>query len=126
MTQSPFFVAVAIITALFGLGFLLIPDGVLSLYGAATDEAGRLTGRFFGSALIGLAIIYFVAPDMAGGTVLTGLLWAGLIINALDLVLALIGTTGGVLNAVGWASVVLHILLGAGFAYLLFARPAAA
>jgi len=124
MTQSPFFVAVAIITALFGLGFLLVPDAVLSLYGATTDDVGRLTGRFFGSALIALAIIYFIARDLAGGAALTGLLWAGLTINVIDLVLVFMGTVGDLLNAVGWASAVLHILLGAGFAYLIFARPA--
>lgn len=124
MTRSPFFIVVAIVTGLFGLGFLFMPDSVLTWYGAATDDAGRLMSRVFGSAAIGLAVIYFMARDLSAGQALTGLLWAGLIVNVLDLILSVIATTGGIMNALGWGQALLHVLLGAGFAYFLFARPA--
>ena len=122
MTQSPFFIVVAIVTGLFGLGFLFMPDSVLTWYGATTDDAGRLMSRVFGSAAIGLAVIYFMARDLGAGQALTGLLWAGLIISILDLILAVIATTGDVMNALGWGQALLHILLGAGFGYFAFVK----
>ncbi|MEX0851976.1 MAG: hypothetical protein WD036_01630 [Bauldia sp.] len=124
MTHSPFFIVVAILSALFGLGFLFMPDSVLSWYDAATDDVGRLLARLFGAALICLAVIYFMARDVAAGTVLAGLLWAGLIISVLDLVLTVTATTSGLLNGLGWGQSLLSIVLGAGFAYFLFGKPA--
>ena len=124
MTQSPFFIVVAIITVLFGLALLFIPDVLMSWYGATIEgEVGRLLGRVFGAAMIGLAIIYFMARDLAAGMPLTGLLWAGLVVNALHLILSVMATTGGTLSALGWGQALLHLVLGAGFAYLLFVKP---
>ncbi len=125
MQQNPFFVIVAIVTVLFGLAFLFIPDQLASWYGtAAIDNLTRLDGRYLGSTLIGLAIIYFMARDQGASSALTGLLWGGLVANVIELVIVFVATTGSVLNALGWVNVVIHILLGAGFAYLLFVKPA--
>jgi hypothetical protein len=126
MAQNPFFIVVAIIAFLFGLGFLFFPDATFSMYGIAATDVGRLAGRFFGSSLIALGIIYYAARDLQEPDVLSGVLWAGLILNIADLVLASVATIGGIMNAMGWASVVLHIVLGAGFGYLIFGRPAEA
>jgi hypothetical protein len=127
MQQSPFFIIVAIVNILFGLAFVIIPDQLASWYGIATvDDVTRLMGRYFGSATIGIAIIYVMARDLGASPALTGLLWAGLVSNVIELVLAFLATTGGVVGTLGWANVVISILLSAGFAYLLFAKPAQA
>jgi hypothetical protein len=123
MSQNGFFVIIAIILALFGLGYLLIPDTVLTWYGAGTDHVGLLMARTCGASLIGLAVVYFMARDLTAGTALTGLLWAGLTANVLLVIVMVIATAGSVLNAVGWGQIVVNILLAAGFAYLLFAKP---
>jgi hypothetical protein len=127
MTQSPFFVVVAIVTAVFGLGFLFAADAVFAWYGVAdVTDATRLTGRYFGGALIGFAIIYTMARDLGAGSSLTGLLWSGLVFNVVGLVLAIMATTAGTINATGWVSVVIHIVLGLGFVYFLFLKPSTA
>jgi hypothetical protein len=126
MAQNPFFIVVAVISALFGLGFVFVPDAIFSAYGVAASDGARLAARFFGSALIGLAIVYAMARELKSSDALRGLLWGGLAINVIDLGLALAATTGSVMNAMGWASVALHAAMLAGFAYLIFGRPAAA
>jgi hypothetical protein len=124
MQQSPFFVVVAVVSALFGLGFLLIPDQLASWYGATTNDLASMMGRFFGSALIAVAIIVFMARDLGASPALTGVLWGGLVLSVIDALLTLWGTAAGVFDALGWVTVIIDVLLAAGFAYLLFVRPA--
>lgn len=124
MQQSPFFVVVAIISAVFGLGFLLIPDQLAIWYGAASNDLTSMMGRFFGSALIAVAIIVFMARDLSASPALTGVLWGGLVLSVIDALLTLWSTGTGILNALGWVTLVIDVLLAAGFAYLLFVRPA--
>ena len=124
MSQSPFFIIVAIVSALFGLAFLFIPDQLAVWYGATVDDASRQMGRLFASALIAVTIIYFMARDLGASAALTGLLWGGLVFTVIDVVLDFMATTAGMVNALGWVTLVVHLLLAAGFAYLLFAKPA--
>jgi hypothetical protein len=124
MQQSPFFVVVAVISALFGLGFLLIPDQLAILYGTTGNDLASMMGRFFGSALIAVAIIVFMARDLGASPALTGVLWGGLVLSVIDALLTLWSTSTGLLNALGWVTVIVDVLLAAGFAYLLFVRPA--
>jgi hypothetical protein len=124
MRQKPFFILVAIVSALFGLTYFFIPDALMASYGATTNEIGRVQSRYFGLALTGLAIIYFMARDLAPSAALTGLLWGGLLINLIKLALVFDMTASGAINSLGWIAVVLHVLLGAGFAYLIVANPA--
>jgi len=124
MQQSPFFMIVAIVSLMFGVAFLLIPDQLATWYGAAIDDNSRHLGRLFGSALVGLAIIYFMARDLDASPTLTGLLWAGLIVGVIELVLNIMATTSGLVNALGWVTVLIDVLLAVGFAYLLLVKPA--
>lgn len=46
----------AVIALLFGLAFLLLPEQSLSIYGLETDAVGYWSLRYFGVALVGLAL----------------------------------------------------------------------
>jgi len=125
MQQKPFFVIVAIVLVLFGLGFVFIPDQLATWYGVtAINDISRLMARLFGSTLIGLAIVYFTARDLGASSALTGLLWGGLVADVIELVLNIMAASSGLVNALGWVMAVIDILFIAGFAYLLFVKPA--
>ena len=50
MQQNPFFIVAAIVSVLFGLAFLFIPDAVAGWYGIAVTDASRLMAQFCGSS----------------------------------------------------------------------------
>ena len=55
MTLRSFFTILAVLSFLFGIGFVLSPDQVLANYGIQNSPALALLGRLFGGALLTLA-----------------------------------------------------------------------
>ena len=108
------------VTALFGLGFVLAPGPLLSLYGIGpVDASVVLMGRYFGSALLAYAAAIrgfrsqtSPALQRAGAPWLAAVQAAGLLIS---LEAVLVGTT----NALGWSSVLIY-----GFFLVAWARIA--
>ena len=49
MKISSFLMLKAIISLLFGIGFIAIPTTVWSIYGVELDPAGIMTARYFGA-----------------------------------------------------------------------------
>ena len=67
-----------------------------------------------------------MARDLGASSALTGILWAGLVTNVIDVVLGLWSIFAGTVNGLGWVTVIICLLLALGFAYFLFVKPAQA
>ena len=109
-----------VIGILFGLALLLVPASFFSMYGPDTNDALIFTGRLLGAAYIGFAVIAWQIrsasdPDV-GKTVLPGFF----ISYGIGFVAALIAQLSGVVNAMGWSSVVIMLLFTLGFGYFQF------
>ena len=110
------------VTGLFGLGFVLAPGLVLSLYGIGPVEGAlALMSRYFGAALLAYAAAILAARRLtspvqqrAAAPWLSVVQVAGLLIS-LEAVLA--GTT----NAMGWSTVLIY-----GFFFVAWGRLALA
>jgi len=50
-------VTYAILTAVFGIGFIIVPKQILSLYGVDPNPALILIGHLFGAVLVSLALL---------------------------------------------------------------------
>jgi hypothetical protein len=124
MNSKNLFVLNTIIAIVFGLGFLLVPAVVLSLYGVPQDPATELIARFFGTALIGLGLICWFTSDISDAAALRAIMLGLVISHTAGLIVAVVGTVSGVLNAFGWSAVILYLVLVLGYAYLLFMKPA--
>lgn len=123
MVRNMFLIIAAVITGLFGIGLLLAPAQMAATYGATLNAAGILTARIGGSALVALAWIIWGARNGPGAEAMQAVLVAGLVANVLDLLISGYATMNGVIGyGIGWATVVLHILLGAGFGYFAFVK----
>ena len=61
MTIRMFFTILAVLSFLFGVGFVLAPDQVLANYGIEHSPALALLGRLFGGALLTLGVILWLA-----------------------------------------------------------------
>ena len=80
--------------------------------------------RLFGAMLVGIGLICWFEKG-AEAERLKGVTLALFVGDAIGFVVALTAQLSGVMNAVGWATVALWLLLALGFGYFRFAGTAA-
>ena len=113
----------AVVAAVFGIAFVLVPTQVMSLYGAEVSAALKYTGQLFGAALMAFAVLSWSARNAADSEARRAIVLALFIGDLVGLVVAFLGQLGGVVNALGWSTVVLYLLLTLGFGYFQFFKP---
>ena len=109
----------AVIAVIFALGLILIPDFMGTIYGLGTSPVQALIARLFGSALLGFGLMNWAAKDMEYAA-LRPIILGNLAGDTVGLIVCAMGTLGGVMNSMGWLSVVLYLVLVLGFGYLYF------
>lgn len=112
----------AILGFLFGLGFVLMPGTLTSLYNVQLAPAGILIAQLYGGTLLGFGLLNWLARGFGEEAAQQAVLTANLAGDALGFIFSLLGQLGGVpeVNALGWSTVVIYLLLALGFAYLRF------
>ena len=125
MKLNMFMVIVAIVAGLFGLGFVFIPDQVLSYYGAAPDASAHYMAQLFGAALLGFAVILWLCKDAEDSPARQAILLGLFVAEGVGFVVALIVQLGGGINALGWSTVLIYLLFALGFGYFRFIKSAA-
>jgi len=123
MNLRTLLVIAAVVALAFAFGLILMPAFMATTYGFGTSASEILLARFFGTELLVLGVINWLAKDSTGANarpIITG----SLIGNVVGTVIALMGTLNGVMNSMGWSSVAIYLLLALGFAYFQFMAPA--
>ena len=108
MLQRWVLIANAIISGLFGLGFLFAANAVLGLYGGMSMEPA--TDQLFGGALIGLALINVLARDVQDRDARLAVFAGNFVYNVVTLVVFVMGV-----GALGSAPVVAGVVVAAVF-----------
>ena len=122
MTIRTFFSILAILSFLFGVGFVLAPGQVLANYRIELSPALALVGRLFGGALLTLGVILWLARDFRDEAAVRAVLIAALIGDVVNLVVATMGTLSGASNALGWSTVLIYLFGAVGSGYFLMAQ----
>ena len=122
MTIRMFFTILAVLSFLFGVGFVLAPDQVLANYGIEHSPALALLGRLFGGALLALGVILWLARDFRDEAAVRAVLVGGLVGDVVNLVAATTGTLSGTTNALGWSTVLNYLFAAVGSGYFLMER----
>jgi hypothetical protein len=122
MTIKTFFTILAVLSFLFGVGFVLAPDQVLANYGIEHSPALALVGRLFGGELLALGVILWLARDFRDEAAVRAVLVSTLVVGVVNLVVAIIGTLAGTTNALGWSTVLIYLFGAVGSGYFLMAR----
>lgn len=115
LSLPTFLLIAAVIEALFGVGFLLLPEAVLAPLGVKLNAAGIMMTRIFGAALIAFALVFWWLRELPSSQASTAVFRAASIYFVVSAVPLLLGITGGLANAMGWGTFVIHVLLAAGF-----------
>lgn len=114
------------VAGLFGIGFVLIPGQLLSQYGITTDAALALIGQLLGATFIGFAVLTWAARNTTDSEARRAIILALFVGDVIGFIVALIAQLGGVVNALGWSTVAIYLLLAFGWGYFLFTKPAEA
>jgi hypothetical protein len=122
MTIRTFFSILAVLSFLFGIGFVLAPGQVLANYGIELSPALALVGRLFGGALLTLGVILWLARDFRDEAAVRAVLVGALLGDVVNLVVATMGTWSGTSNALGWSTVLIYLYGTLGSGYFLMAR----
>ena len=125
MKLSNMFVVNAIVALFFGISFVLAPTVVLSLYGMTQGTSEALAGQYFGVELIAIGLLTWFARNVADPDAQRAIIRALLISSVIGVVVSLLGTLSGVMNALGWSSVVIYLFLTIGYGYFEFMKPVA-
>jgi hypothetical protein len=112
----------AIVTLVFGLLFIVVPEPLMAIYGLRLDATTIFLTRLFGAASVGIGLVMWhtsrhAAPETERALALSILGWI-----VVELVVLLEGQLGGIVNGLGWMFVGLDVVLGVAFASLLFGR----
>jgi hypothetical protein len=125
MKLNMFMAGVAVVAGLFGLGFVFIPEQVLSFYGAAPDASAHYMAQLLGATQLGFAVILWLCKDAEDSPVRQAILLGSFVTVGVGFVVALIVQLGGGINALGWSTVILYLLAALGFGYFRFIKSAA-
>jgi len=123
MSHKLMFVVTAVVSLVFGLAFLIVPDMTFKQFGVDTYAATVLTGRFYGTALVALGLVLWFAKDIQDAAAQTGLGIALLISMALGLIVNIMGIASGIIRTNGWITIIIYVLLALGYAFLIFLKP---
>src|ERR1700730_5938809 len=122
LTLRSFFTIPAVLSFLFGIGFVLAPSQVLANYGIETSPALALVGRLFGGVLLTLSVILWLAKDFRDQAAVRAVLLGALLGDVVNLIVAAMGALSGTSNALGWSTVVIYLYGTLGSGYFLVAR----
>ena len=114
-----------VVCAVYGIPLLLLPATMLSLHGVAQDPGTRLMAQYFGSALIAIGLLTWLARDVTDSEAQGAIILALLIANVIGIVISVLGTVSGPMNALGWLGAAVYALLALGYAYFQFLKPGA-
>lgn len=111
----------AIVVVVFGIGFVVVPVLLGSVFGLNLDKQGALMAQLFGAAFLFEAIVLWLGknfPWPEAQKIVIGVTLS----NAIGFIVTLIATLNGVWNALGWLPVGLYLVFGLVFAFFWFIK----
>lgn len=111
------FIFNAIATIIFGIGSVLIPQTLVTIFGSTLNPAGVLMMQYGGVWLIGLGLLAWFARNATDSQARKAIILAFLICYSIAFVVALLAQLNAVLNAFGWGTVGLNLVLALGYGY---------
>lgn len=109
----------AIVCIVFGLGFVILPSFVMNLYDVNLGEGGVYMTRLLGQAFILLSLLLWLVRNTDEAATRRAFALAILVGDLIGFVISLQGQLAGSVNALGWVTVIIYLVLALGFGYFL-------
>lgn len=110
----------AVLLAVFGVVFFIMPVFALEFFDSETYTATVFVARFFGATLVLAGMFIWMSKELAGSRAERTMSIMLLVSSVAGFILTLIGMVGvNVIRANGWILLVLHILFVLGYGYLI-------
>lgn len=94
----------------------------MSLYGDTLSPGGVTIGRLFGAALLGYAVLAWSVRNTGASDVRQAIILALFVGNTIGLIAVVMGQLSGAVNALGWSTVIIYLLLALGYGYFQFVQ----
>lgn len=117
MKSKTIFVVDGIVLLLFGMGFLFLPELLISFYGADLMPPGAAMGRFFGASMLALSWITYRAKDTEHSLLTDSVMQANILVWLLSAGIAFLGQLQDTFNMMGWSTIGLGLFFAAWFVY---------
>jgi hypothetical protein len=119
MSIRTFLTIAAVAAVIFGLGFVLFPAALVSLYGIHLNDVSIYIAQLDGASLLALGIINWSVRDSRDAD---GILLGNFVANTIGFLVSLFGQFSGLggINALGWSTVIIYLFLAVGFGYYRF------
>jgi hypothetical protein len=111
------FLVYLIVEAIFGIGFLFFPDLLMGPMGVTLDATSASFARMLGSLMISIVVLVFFARRSTNPEFRKGLIYCVLVYLFISTIVLVIDQLNGLLNAMGWSIVILHLVFLIWFGY---------
>ena len=108
-----------IVEAIFGIGFLFVPDFVMGLMGVTLDVTSTTFARLFGTLIISIPVLLFFVRKSVSTEFRSGVVYSIFSYLLLSTIFLLITQLKGLMNPLGWGIVILHFVFMLWFGYYL-------
>ena len=106
MSRKSLYTLVGAVHLIFGFGFLLLPGVIVALYGISLDESGTLIAQLLGAADLASAALLLGTREIGDSKATRVISFKGALEWSLITIVVLLYSITGLLNFMGWASVV--------------------
>jgi hypothetical protein len=124
MKLSVLLLITAVLAALYGVSFIIAAPSLGLAYGHVLTLGGVAVMRLFGVALLGYAVLTWMARGLTDAAAQKAVIWTLLVSNGLGFAVSLYNQLHSMVNALGWTTVVVYGLLAAGYVYFAFRKTA--
>jgi hypothetical protein len=123
MTIRTLFVILAILAVPHGIAFVLFPFQLNAIYGLEHSSSAELVSRLFGAVLVGIGSIIWLARDFREDEAVRAVLMSSAVSYAIGLVVVVLATLAGTMNAMGWFATLIYLFGTVGCGYFLITHP---
>ena len=100
MKLSTYATISAIVAFAYAIALLFFPVPFIEKYGVVLDPASTVITRYFGSAMLAFATLYWINRNLpASDKSWSGLLWSGVFLNVANAIITVMAITKGIGNS---------------------------
>lgn len=115
--MNTLFLVYLIVEAIFGIGFLFFPSLMMAPMGVTVDVTSASFARMLGSMMISITVLFIFARRSEYPAFKRGVIYCAIVYLLISTVVLVINQVNGVLNSVGWSTVILHLIFLIWFGY---------